>query len=101
VAVTSKKTSDPMVGMIDKVHWDTDPVWLSLIDVDTGDWRSAQLKHVVGRLENYDPAPTGTPEPPPWPFLTSSPPANGVRLADHLIQEPLQELSGLNLADCN
>lgn len=26
------------MGRIDKVHWDADPVWLSLIDVDTGDF---------------------------------------------------------------
>jgi len=31
--------------------------------MDTGDRGSAQLQHVVGRVENYDHAPRATPEP--------------------------------------
>ena len=54
-----------LVGRIDRIHWDTDPVSLRLIDVNCGEWRSAQLQHVVGRLKKNDPAPRATPEPAP------------------------------------
>lgn len=82
VAVTCTATSGPVVGRIDKIHWDTDPVWISLIDVDSGEWRSAQLQHVVGRLENYDPASRATPEPSPAPRPPDDPPGIGVVYAD-------------------
>ena len=63
VAVTNATNGGSIVSIIDKIHWGTDPFWISLIDVNTGEWRSAQLQHVVGKLENCEPALLATPEP--------------------------------------
>ena len=82
VAVMRSSTGGEMVGQIDVIHWDTDPVWLSLIDVDTGERDSAQLRHMFGRLENDDPAPRPSPEPPPAPLRPDDPPGIGVVYAD-------------------
>ncbi len=82
VGVMATSYCPAFVGRIDRIHWDIDPVWLSLIDVDTGEWRSAQLQHVVGRLENNDPAPRATPEPTPAPRPHEDPQGMGVVFAD-------------------
>lgn len=82
VAVMRTTTSGPMVGSIDRIHWDTAPVWISLVDIDTCEWRSAQLQHVVGRLENFDPAPRPEPEPLARPIRPVDLPRVAVLLAD-------------------
>jgi len=51
VAVTDTHYCPAFVGRINRIHHDTDPVWISLIDIDTGEWRHAQLQHVVGKLK--------------------------------------------------
>jgi hypothetical protein len=59
VGVMATSYCPAFVGQIDRIHWDTSPVWDSLIDLDPGEWRSAQLQHVIGRVQNFDPAPHG------------------------------------------
>jgi hypothetical protein len=82
VAVLRTTTSGPVVGQIDKIHWDTNPVWISLVDVDSGERCTAQLQHVIGRLQNIDPAPRVAHEPPPRPKPPVELPGVGVVLAD-------------------
>ncbi|TVS03979.1 MAG: hypothetical protein EA413_09795 [Cyanobium sp. PLM2.Bin73] len=55
VAVANTHYCPAFVGRIDRIHHDTDPVWISLIDIDNGEWRGAQLQHVVGKLKRGDP----------------------------------------------
>lgn len=81
VAVSHTTGGGPTVGRIDRIHWDCDPVWISMIDVDTGEWCSAQLPHVIGRLEDHDSTPRLTPEPPSAPPPPEDPPGIGLVLA--------------------
>jgi hypothetical protein len=67
---------------IDVIHWDTGPVWISLIVVDTGGRRSAQLQHVVGKLKDRDPAPRPVPAPSPDPPPAEDHPGIGIMFAN-------------------
>lgn len=51
-----------MVGWLDLIHWSTNPVWASVIDVDTGQQHSIQIQYVIGKMDAYDPAPRAMPE---------------------------------------
>jgi len=50
--------------------------------LDTGEWRSAQLQQVIGRLDGFDPAPRLEPEPPPRREAPGELPVDGVVYAD-------------------
>ena len=63
VAVSRCADAGPITGRIDQIHWNPTCTWISLVDVDTGEWRSARLESVIGRLEDYDPAPRPMREP--------------------------------------
>lgn len=78
VRVMATSCCPQFIGRIDVIHWGTDPVWISLIDVDTGERHSAQLQHVVGKLKDRDPAPRPAPASSPAPPPADDPPGIGI-----------------------
>ena len=52
-----------LVGRIQMIHAQGMPVWLAVLDVDTGDVLGVPTTHVIGKLENLDPAPSDWVEP--------------------------------------
>ncbi len=45
------------------IHAQGQPIWLAVLDVDTGDVLGVPTSHVIGKLEYADPAPTDWVEP--------------------------------------
>jgi hypothetical protein len=82
VGVMATSYCPQFIGRIDVIHWNTDPVWISLIDVDTGEWHSAQLQHVVGKLKDRDPAPRPALAPSPGPTPADDHPGIGIVFAN-------------------
>jgi len=82
VGVMKTHNCSPFIGRIDRIHWDCDPVWVSLIDVDTGERQSVQLQYVIGRLDGTNVPPRLEPEPLPASKRHDDPPGIGVALAD-------------------
>ncbi len=82
VGVMATSYCPQFIGRIDVIHWNTDPVWISLIDVDTGEWHSAQLQHVVGKLKDRDPAPRPAPPSSLGPPPADDPPGIGIVFAN-------------------
>ena len=52
-----------LVGRIQMIHAQGRPIWLAVLDVDTGDVLGVPTTHVIGKLENFDPAPSDWVEP--------------------------------------
>ena len=45
------------------IHAQGQPIWLAVLDVDTGDVLGVTTSHVIGKLDYLDPAPTDLVEP--------------------------------------
>ena len=63
VAVRAGSHWPELVGRIQMIHAQGMPVWLAVLDVDTGDVLGVPTSHVIGKLENLDPAPSNWVEP--------------------------------------
>ncbi len=58
VAVRAGSHWPELVGRIQMIHAQGMPVWLAVLDVDTGDVLGIPTSHGIGKLENLDPAPS-------------------------------------------
>ena len=63
VAVRAGSHWPELVGRIQMIHSQGIPVWLAVLDVDTGDVLGVHTTHVIGKLEHSDPAPNDWAEP--------------------------------------
>ena len=63
VAVRAGSHWPELVGPIQMIHAQGHPIWLAVLDVDTGDVLGVPTSHVIGKLENFDPAPKEWTEP--------------------------------------
>jgi hypothetical protein len=63
VAVRAGSHWPERVGRIQMIHAQGMPVWLAVLDVDTGDVLGVPTTHVIGKLEYLDPAPKDWVEP--------------------------------------
>jgi NO-binding membrane sensor protein with MHYT domain len=59
VAVRAGSHWPELVGRIQMIHAQGIPIWLAVLDVDTGDVLGVPTTHVIGKLEYADPAPSG------------------------------------------
>ncbi len=57
VAVRAGSHWPELVGRIQMIHAQGIPIWLAVLDVDTGDVLGVPTTHVIGKLEYADPAP--------------------------------------------
>ena len=55
VAVRAGSHWPELVGRIQMIHAQGMPVWLAVLDVDTGDVLGVPTTHVNGKLESFDP----------------------------------------------
>ena len=63
VAVRAGSHRPELVGRIQMIHAQGHPIWLAVLDVDTGDVLGVPTSHVIGKLEYADPAPKEWVEP--------------------------------------
>jgi len=63
VAVRAGSHWPEPVGRIQMIHAQGTPIWLAVLDVDTGDVLGVPTTHVIGKLEYADPAPSDWVEP--------------------------------------
>ena len=63
VAVRAGSHWPELVGRIQMIHAQGQPIWLAVLDVDTGDVLGVPTSHVIGKLEYADPAPKEWVEP--------------------------------------
>ncbi len=57
VAVRAGSHWPELVGRIQMIHAQGTPIWLAVLDVDTGDVLGVPTTHVIGKLEYVDPTP--------------------------------------------
>lgn len=63
VAVRAGSHWPELVGRIQMIHAQGHPIWLAVLDVDTGDVLGIPTSHVIGKLDSIDPAPSDWVEP--------------------------------------
>jgi len=65
VLVTTGHPNNPLgrFGPIQTLHAQGHPIWLAVLDVDTGDVLGVPTTNVIGKLEHLDPAPSDWVEP--------------------------------------
>ncbi len=63
VAVRAGSHWPELVGRIQMINAQGIPIWLAVLDVDTGDVLGVPTTHVIGKLEYADPAPSDWVEP--------------------------------------
>ena len=59
VAVRAGSHWPELVGRIQMIHAQGHPIWLAVLDVDTGNVLGVPTTHVIGKLDYTDPAPNG------------------------------------------
>ena len=63
VAVRAGSHWPELVGRIQMIHAQGTPIWLAVLDVDTGDVSVVPTLHRIGKLENVDSASSDWVEP--------------------------------------
>ena len=63
VAVRAGSHWPELVVRIQMIHAQGHPIWLAVLDVDTGDVLGVPTTHVIGKLDYLDPAPSDWVEP--------------------------------------